>query len=228
MLTFFKNFILTTCLPMFLMAEQIEVKCADNDIVCLAVNEEDSLQKIKINIASITGYAAEDQRISVNVSSNAVAKSKSYEGYRNYYEVMDESDIKELHFIVKTLALKSLLELAKFKSKLEKAGDKIDHVHPLNFLAAIFTDEERKAYIHAIKKREGMVWNRFINGLSTTFEEEAALDNMPQEFLQDFSNRLGINIQLIQPSVDGRKWTDFVKTLIVNIPRDGDADRYDM
>jgi hypothetical protein len=211
---------------MILLAENIEVKYENQDIFVLAVNEEDTLQMIKKNISYYTGYSSEEQVISVKLSNSMV--QKSYSGYRNYYTAMSDSELDELYFIMKTLALKSLLELAKFKSKLEKAGDRIDHIHPLNFLAAIFTDEELKAYVHAIKKRDGMVWDKFISGLSNTLDEETKLNNVTMNFVQDFADRLGIDIQLIQQSVDNRKWSEFVKILIVNIPRNSDADRYDM
>jgi hypothetical protein len=218
--------LLSVFFPLFMQAEAIEVKLSDNETFFFAVNEEDSIAMIKKNIAAITGYSLENHSLSVDISNEVQAKS--YTGHRNYYEGATDSDRKELYFIMKTLALKSLLELAKYKSKLEKAGEHIDHLHPLNFLAEIFSDEELKAYLHAIKKRGSYIWDKFFHGLTTTLNEESKLNNMSLPFLVDFSSRLGIDIQIIQIAYEKRDWNEFVKLLIANIPRDGDADRYDM
>ena len=152
----------------------------------------------------------------------------SCKSYRNYNVQLSDSEEKDLHFILKTLALKSLIELAKYKSKLEKAGDRIDHVHPLNFLATVFSDEELKAYMHAIKKRGSFIWDKFINGLTDSLDEEYKSDNLKVEYLQDFSLRVGIDMGLIYPSVENRDWNDLVRQLIVHIPRNEDSQRYDM
>ncbi len=213
------------CVPMMNFAEDIQVMLPSNETIMLGINENDSVQTIKRNIEEQTGYSSLDQLISVEIMT---PEMKTYEGYRNYYDLMTDSDKKELYFIMKTLALKSLLELAKYKSKLEKSGDRIDHLHPLNFLAAIFTDEELKAYVHAIRKRGGMVWDKFIGGFSNTMDEEYRLDNLSMDLFHDFSHRVGIDSNLIASKVQNREWADLVKLLILIIPRDSDADRYDM
>ncbi len=159
-------------------------------------------------------------------ANNAIAK-KTYAGFRDYHQTMTKDEKKDLRFLLKTMATKSLAGLLKYKSQMEYAGDRIDHVHPLRFLETVFTDEELKVFIHNIKKRGGWIWGEFIKGLKGSLQEEFDLGNLTDEMVLDFSQQVGIDIGVIEGLVKGLKWDDFVKTLIVHIPRKGDSGRYD-
>lgn len=152
---------------------------------------------------------------------------KSYVGYRTYSKGYSEADKKEIRYIMKILATKSLASLWGYKSDLEKAGDKIDQVHPLRFLECIFTDEELKAYIHGIKKRGSWIWTEFFKGIKGSLHDEVNLDNLKDEYIIDFSHRVNIDVNDIYSFIQARMWDDFVKILIIKIPREGDSGRHD-
>ncbi len=147
---------------------------------------------------------------------------------RDFYEPVKHTEQKDILFIMKTLARKSLLELLKYKSQLEKAGDRIDHIHPFVFLSHIFTDEELKAYIHAIKRRGSWVWDEFISGLKNTLNFEADKGNLNEKITREFAKNIELDYQIIGTHVKNRDWESFLKALITNIPRDSEAERYDM
>ena len=148
-------------------------------------------------------------------------------GYpRDYPGGVNTNEYNDIHFIVKTLADKSLVTIAKERYSLESAGDRIDHVHPLNFLLAVFTDEELKVGIRNIRGK-GWVWSNFIAGIKQTLTTESQVKNiMPH--LQDFASKLDIAVQLILPAARSQNWDLFVEQLIKNVPRKGDGGRYDM
>lgn len=148
-------------------------------------------------------------------------------GYpRDYRTGFSDPEFTDIQFIVRTLADKSLVTIAKERYSLEAAGDRIDHVHPLNFLLAIFDDEELKVAIRNIRGK-GWVWSNFMYGIKQTLSAEMAQNNVTPH-LQDFANKLGVSLQTILPAVRSRNWDLFVEQLIKNVPRKGDGGRYDV
>jgi hypothetical protein len=162
-----------------------------------------------------------------DVNEEVLIPKKTYDGYRNYETLATDSEQQDIKYILKSLAQKSLASLWANKSQLESAGERIDHLHPLRFLSYIFRDEELKVYLHNIKKRGSWVWSEFIEGFKTSFQEETEIGNMKEEMLLDFVNTIGINLSVVHEIVKAQKWEEFVKTLILNVPRDGDSGRYD-
>lgn len=177
-------------------------------------------------------YAYEGQVFWLDDNNNAfvgnkLMPKKSYTGQRDYYSLVSKGEKKDIRFILKTLAQRSLPALLANKSKLKRAGDRVLHVHPLRFLECIFSDEELKAYIHNLKKRGGIVWKEFFNGLSQSLQEEINKGNLNDYFLYEFCSLVDIDISLIYGSVQAYQWEEFVKILIVSVPREGDTGRYD-
>lgn len=165
--------------------------------------------------------------VAVNSNQILVKSSKQQSPQRNYLIPVSQSEKNDLTYITTTLARTSLPGLAGAKSSLKKAGDRIDHLHPLRFLMTIFTDEELKANISAIRSR-GWVWDKFYDGLEGSLREESKKNNMTNEYIVDFANTIGIDINLIQQSIQGKRWKEFVNTLIDTVPRSGNPTRYDM
>jgi len=146
---------------------------------------------------------------------------------RNYDAPLSPEQIKDIHYLVSTLGNSSLIKITSHRSDLEKAGARIDKIHPLKFLSCVFVDEELKASIANMQGRY-WVWKKFVQGLSGSFDEEAKNDNMRAECVQDFANTLGIDISLINASIQDRQWGQLIDTLIKSIPRQGNTDRYNM
>ncbi len=147
--------------------------------------------------------------------------------WRDYNTEVTPLEKEFISFIVSTLGNKSLAKIWKEKSSLKKAGEKIDHIHPLKFLSVVFTDEELKVAIANLKETR-WIWNEFKSGLFSSLSEELANENMPEEYILDFSFRLGIDASLIKPSISQADWDEFFSVLIKNVPREGNPDRYDM
>jgi hypothetical protein len=145
---------------------------------------------------------------------------------RNYNATLQPHEKKEIGHIVETLGNSSLVSLAKAKSSLERSGKQVDHVHPLQFLSYIFTTEKLKASIHNMRNRS-WVWGKFFKGLKSGLEDEYALGNL-LPYVKDFSQRVGVDVRIIYPLVEGKHWKEFVDALLAGIPRSENSGRYDM
>ncbi|MBA3721639.1 MAG: hypothetical protein H0W88_04485 [Parachlamydiaceae bacterium] len=146
---------------------------------------------------------------------------------RNYQKPVSDKEKADIRYIVTTLAKSSWLQLLKEKSSLDRAGDRIDHIHPLRFLMCVFTDEELKSGFHAIKGNGGKVWNEFFGGLSKSLDQESKRDNMSKEDIQDFANTLKIKVGDINDPIQKRRWNDLASALVKLLPRTGNHGRYD-
>jgi hypothetical protein len=155
-----------------------------------------------------------------------IARAAKNNPFRDYNVPVTKSEKDDLTHIVHTLARSSLAKLGTSKSSLKKVGDRIDHLHPLRFLTIIFTDEELKADIRVIRTRS-WVWDTFFEGLADSLQEESKNNNILPEYIEDFSKNVGIDPNLITPSIQARKWKELVNILIDKVPRSGDPGRYE-
>jgi hypothetical protein len=147
---------------------------------------------------------------------------------RNYSAPVSKSEKKDITYIVTTLARDSLVSVGLATSSLNKAGDRINNVHPLKFLMTIFADEELKACAHGIRDRGGFIWQGFLDGVIKGSSEETAKKNMKVEFIEDFAKKVKIDPALIIEPIQQSRWKDFVNLLLDKIPRSQDPNRYDM
>ncbi len=145
---------------------------------------------------------------------------------RDYHAELTPEEETDIRYIITFLAQKSLISIAFEKGDLEKAGDRIDHIHPLRFLLTIFLDEELKVRIQNIRGK-GWVWNRFIGGLKECLFTEYGLGNLREAYVEEFAELLGLDCDALLPFFQEQKWRDLVNYLIAEVPREGDYDRYD-
>ncbi|MCB1114076.1 MAG: hypothetical protein KDK62_04905 [Chlamydiia bacterium] len=146
---------------------------------------------------------------------------------RDYFKPINSSEKEDITFIVTTLGLGSLGKIAKSKTNLKKAGERVDRVHPFNFLYVIFSEEKSRASFHALKERS-FVWSNFKDGIVGSLEEEYTLDNLKDEYIQDFAIKLSIDPDQISPYVKKKDWNALLKVLSDLLPRHGDPGRYAM
>ncbi len=145
---------------------------------------------------------------------------------RNYAVPITESQKKDIAYIVNTLGMASLVKIAKERSSLKKAGDRLELIHPFHFVGTIFMDEQMKCSIHALKSR-GWVWSDFFEGINSSMTEESKNNNI-LPFMHDFAARVGIDVNLISPSLEAGNWKEFVNVLLDKIPRNENNNRYQM
>ncbi|MFN0065245.1 MAG: hypothetical protein ACKVOH_03295 [Chlamydiales bacterium] len=149
-------------------------------------------------------------------------------GYpRDYNLDVSSHERRDIQYIVRTLANKSVIAIAKERNNLQQAGDRIDHVHPLRFLMTLFTDEELKVGIRNIRGK-GWVWSNFVGGIKDSLRTEAGIQNMKLSYLADFAEKVDVEIGIILPAAEKGNWDLFIDLLIKHVPRQqGNEDRYD-
>lgn len=160
-----------------------------------------------------------------NLEEVTMGKKKHHS--RDYNARVTSDEKSNISYIVKTLGNKTLVKIAASKSSLEKAGDKVNHVHPLRFLMCIFTDEELKAAFYNVTQR-GWVWKDFMKGLTDSLNEESKHNNLKNEYIIDFAKNVGIDPNLILAPIAEKRWNDLINILVTYIPRQGDPTRYDI
>ncbi len=217
------KFLLILFLTAQIYCEEVVIRNIEGELLVVSVQPEDTFSGIIDNIQTQMGGETE-YIVDFQMGDS---KSKPKGGYRDYYRPITSKEKEDMSYIVNTLGMASLVKIAKDKSSLKKAGDRIANVHPFNFLKTIFTDEEMKVSVHAIQGR-GWVRDDFFNGFKTSFDEEADRDNITNDMTIDFSTKMGIDPNLILPLVQERQWKQLINTLIDKIPRKTETDRYDM
>ena len=147
-------------------------------------------------------------------------------GMRDYNASLKSSEKSDIKFLITTMGNSSLPKILANKSALKKAGDRVDGVHPLRFLACIFSDEEMKAAMANLQGRT-WVWTEYLNGVNDSFNTENKLNNVMQ-YMPDFAKNLNVDFATVNGLALNNQWTDLVDYLIKVIPRKGNPGRYDM
>ncbi len=221
-------------------AQEIVLENSSGDSYSVEIESEKSfsgvIESIKEYVAVVENSsdqskeeaAADSNSFSMYVSDNGI-KIKAVATYkgapRDYDKPLTDSDRADIFFIVTSLANSNLIKLGTLKSSLENAGDRLDPVHTLQFLAYIFSQEELKAAMQNLQTRD-FVWKKFIGGVANSLTEDDTCSNVFCH-AQDFATKVGVSIDLISPKLKACQWEDLVKVLIKNIPRQGNTARYD-
>lgn len=177
-------------------------------------------------IVRLFGGEEQIQVRSARFESKGIPKSASTV-IRNYKERPNEFEKKSIRYIIETLAKTDLTELYFHKPKLYEAKSKVNHIHPLRFLAYIFSEKDLKAWMRAIKKKS-WVWKQFFKGLKSSLQEESDHNNMNIGFINDFAQNVGIDPALIKDSILQKHWSEFVDILIERLSPKDKSNRYDM
>lgn len=230
-------------MPVSVSSQQIVVESPEGESYLMAVRGEDSflsvvnsiyecLKSSMLDHGMVSDYESlpnsclqiEVQPFEGGILVKAAQSSQSKT--RNYNTPVTAQEKKDISYVIKSLGFENQVKLMTMQSSLNQAGDRIDHIHPFQFLATIFTDEELKV---AMRRMQGkaFVWSTFVDNLTKTANEENAKGNM-MPFVQDFAKRVKLDQNLILPSIKSSNWEKFLDVLIANIPRQGQTDRYDM
>lgn len=236
--TFFSGIIILSSLFLLQVdAKEVVVTSAEGENLIIDVDANTPFLEV---IEQIQTYLApsmydsdvnldEEKEISLSYSlgfPGIFVKKGKQKATRNYAAPVTSTEKENIRLIIRSLAKHNWAQLAKEESSLKRAGDKINHVHPLRFLQTVFTDEELKVGLYVIRNKS-IVWGEYYDGLKKSLNEESDLNNIVQ-FTPDFANNVGINLNSILPYVQTRQWNAVIDILINSIPRQGNPDRYDM
>jgi len=157
----------------------------------------------------------------------ALEEMRSVPVVRDYSHLPTLEDQQDIAFIVHSLGQKPLAKIYFSKQTITEAGARIDYLHPLRFLEAIFTNEELKVSMRMMRER-GWIWPEFVGGLSTTFNQEKSQSNLKQEYVADFAQSVDLSFDRLYPFFQREAWVELMQYLVKEVPRKGDFNRYDM
>ena len=214
-------------------AHEILVNTHDGEVFIFDIDPDETIHAIEEKVVALVDGRDSSLLIEVpsdgliaSIGAEARSQGKLLDKPRPYDMEVSLAEKADVHYIVTTLANKSLIFLAFNRKELEVAGNRIDHLHPLRFLMTVFTDEELKVGIRNIRGK-GWVWNSFIGGLRECLTSEAGIGNVREEYIVHFAHTVGIDENMVLPAVRQGDWDTFIDLLITHIPRKGNHDRYD-
>lgn len=240
-----------TPLCVFGQSEQIVLESSVGESYVLEVQSDDSFRSVlhlinqslsivesheaetrAFDSSRLYAYAATPQGFRMQMTDEGVISVKSLMkkqndgGTRDYYSALTDQEKTDIGYIVRVLSNDSLIKIKQNESSLKKAGDRVDNVHPFQFLFCIFSNEELKVGIRNIQGRS-WVGKGFMEGITTSLSKESKVSNV-LPYVSDFAGRLNIDVNAILPALQAGQWEKFVDILIKIVPRTGNSGRYDM
>lgn len=209
---------------------EVIVNTIDGSSFTFSIEPEESFHNVVTAIAQHEDFDHEMQIFmtisgkSITASTAAYVKGKP----RNYWTSLTAKEQEDITYILRTLANQTLLKINSNKSSLNNAGDRIKHIHPLRFLTYVFSNDELIVCMRNLQGRT-WVWSEFLEGIINSLKDEYALGNILDEHIHE----LIVQSQVSDPAaihthVKNQSWGALINSLISNVPRKTEGNRYDM
>lgn len=122
-----------------------------------------------------------------------------------------ESDQIKIATIISTIANCNYFTLMMKAMTLYKLGNELEPVHPLKFIACIFSNTTLKEGMKKIKT-DSFKWNNFINPFIDKMNKQENLE----AYIEGFAEEISTSQENITPFFVSRKWDELVLFLINN------------
>jgi hypothetical protein len=130
-----------------------------------------------------------------------------------YKDLVCTDEDKALMFeLITTIESHAKLQLLFKIVHLKNIGAKLQHVHPLKFLAFIFTHPELKPLMSPISD-DYFKWTEFLDGITPNLLRESIKGKL-DSYLNDFAKEIGIAPEQIRPYFQSQDWAHFIQFLI--------------
>lgn len=120
-----------------------------------------------------------------------------------------EEDRSNISDLTRTLGKSSKWGILANSVKLIRIGFAINHVHPLKFLAVIFSQPELKECMKLIYDDYYFKRLNFMNGLKDSLNAQASLGKL-ERYLDDFAEEIGAKSADLLPFVTAKDWDGMV------------------
>jgi hypothetical protein len=137
---------------------------------------------------------------------------------REYTQELKEDELIDMRYFITTIAYKPLDEVVQERRDLENALDRLDHIHPLRFIAACVEDLELRNAMHTIRE-DKWLWKNFFGKVKKTFNAEHKVGNMTSDYVTQFSISLELDESTILAFVEDKKWDALADYLYAKYPR---------
>jgi hypothetical protein len=140
----------------------------------------------------------------------ASTSARAEEDARDYYAPLTATDEENIGYIITTLGTSSYVGLLFRQGKLERTGDQMGHIHPLNYMGYVYSHPELQAHARNIS---GIPWNKFVEGFADSFEQCLELNNLSEEHAIDFAERVGLPLAPLWNRLQNKDWKGFFEML---------------
>ncbi len=130
---------------------------------------------------------------------------------RPYFKDLNTAEKGHISYIVTTLATTYQPILLLKMGKLERAGEKIRHVHPLRFFHHVFTNQELTQHLKTMKG-SSMVWSSFWSQFKESLIKEATEGEMTTAIAQDFAKKVAS--EGVASPIEQRDWDAMIHLLL--------------
>ncbi|MCH9634466.1 MAG: hypothetical protein S4CHLAM7_12180 [Chlamydiae bacterium] len=151
-----------------------------------------------------------DSRVLTTALSNSQPPLKGFRPYRQGLISKDQDSVLSL---VSTLADSSWFNLLTNQSSLESKGNSLAHVHPLNLIEFLATDEKAFSKFSYIKVERSMVWKIFAKSLRLSLDNEKKKLNV-EPYISEFCSRIGISEDLGRKHIQAHDIDNLVQAII--------------
>jgi hypothetical protein len=128
--------------------------------------------------------------------------------------VCTEADKEKIFQIITTIAQHGKITLLFKSSELKRMGAEINHVHPLKFLATVFSNLTLKVYMSEIYG-DYFKWNGFMDGLGPSLTNHAQQGKL-DFYLNDFAKEVEVAPEALKGFIASLDWESFVCYLMNN------------
>lgn len=144
---------------------------------------------------------------------NRGALSDNHADFYPFYSLRLTSDDRyNITKLIKSMGDLNLWELLKKSKQMKKLGKKINPIHPMRFLAFIYSNPSLKKRMPKIRNSY-FKWSKFMEGLSERLSLEAKNNNLYQ-YIPGFCQVIGCRCSDIEEFVLDHDWRGFVDFLM--------------
>jgi hypothetical protein len=145
---------------------------------------------------------------------SSVAKSNLVKKAEDPYEKLtcSEIDRENIDEIITTLAKNGKLGLLFKQNHLKALGARIDHLHPLKLLSAIFSNPDLKSHMGDIFN-DYFKRNGFMDGIGPSLTSNADQGNLNQ-YIDKFAQEVNVPAESLRPYFENRDWEGLIESLI--------------
>jgi len=135
------------------------------------------------------------------------------------FNYLTEDNKADIGYIIKSLGSKSLVSIGFAKSKLRKAGGRVNSVHPFRYILHILSDNELTFNLCALRER-GWIWDGYLHGESG---DDGFLDSLQQEYeaggihaqhVRELAQVIGVNYEYLQQITDTCHWERMMQLIM--------------
>lgn len=113
-------------------------------------------------------------------------------GGQNPYQSLpiSRADKQNINDLLTTMAENNVFQLLFQKSRLERLGQEIDHVHPICFIGTVFSNPHLTSCMYEIRK-SSFKWTNFVDGFGKRLKQELNRNNVAP-YVSGFAEHLNL------------------------------------